>query len=69
MEGEGCYVCGASTVIDYGISAGAGTMSCSELLILFFFSSCNCQQVAIAFWRAMGGSEDEIGGLGEDSDS
>ena len=37
MEGEGCYVCGASTVIDYGISAGAGTMACSELLILFFF--------------------------------
>ena len=69
MEGEGCYVCGASTVIDYGISAGAGIKSCSELLILFFFSSCNCQQVAIAFWRAMGGSEDEIAGLGEDSDS
>ena len=69
MEGEGCYVRGASTVIDYGIAAGAGAMSCSELLILFFCSSCNCQQVAIAFWRAMGGSEDEIAGLGEDSDS
>ena len=69
MEGEGCYVRGASTVIDYGTAAGVGAMSCSELLILFFFSSCNCQQVAIAFWRAMGGSEDEIAGLGEDSDS
>ena len=44
-------------------------MSCSKLLIIFFFSSFNCQQVAIAFWRAMGGSEDEIAGLGEDSDS
>ena len=68
MEGEGCYVRGASTVIDYGIAAGAGAMSRSELLILFL-SSFNCQQVAIAFWRAMGGSEDEIAGLGEDSDS
>ncbi|CAH3175053.1 unnamed protein product [Porites evermanni] len=27
------------------------------------------ERVAIAFWRAMGGSEDEIAGLGEDSDS
>ena len=24
MEGGGCYVCGAPTVIDYGIGAGAG---------------------------------------------
>ena len=24
MEGEGCNVCGAPTVIDYGIGAGAG---------------------------------------------
>jgi len=24
MEGEGCYVCGAPMVIDYGIGAGAG---------------------------------------------
>jgi len=37
MEGEGCYARGTSTVIDYGIAAGAGAMSCSELLILFFF--------------------------------
>ena len=25
MEGEGCYVRGAPTVIDYAIGAGAGT--------------------------------------------
>ena len=37
MEGEGCYVRGASTVIDYGIGAGAGAMSRSGLLILIFF--------------------------------
>ena len=24
MEGEGCNLCGAPTVIDYGIGAGAG---------------------------------------------
>ena len=27
MEGEVCYVCGMSTVIDYGIGAGAGADS------------------------------------------
>ena len=24
MEGEGCHVCGATMVFDYGIGAGAG---------------------------------------------
>lgn len=36
------------------------------VLILLSF---NRLQVAIAFWRAMGGSEEEIAGLGGDGDS
>ena len=35
----------------------------------FLLSSFNWLQVAIAFWRAMGGGEEEIAGLGEDDDN
>ena len=32
MEGEGCYVCGAPTVIDYGIGAGAGAGKVAQIV-------------------------------------
>ena len=32
MEGEGCYVCGARTVIDYGIGAGAGAGKVAQIV-------------------------------------
>ena len=31
MEGEGCNVCGAPTVIDYGIGAGVGANKVSTI--------------------------------------
>ena len=43
MEGEVCYVCGMSTVIDYGIGAGAGADSLMLCLDTRSENLVNCQ--------------------------
>ena len=47
MEGEVCYVCGMSTVIDYGIGAGAGADS---LMLCLDTRSENLVKIARGNW-------------------